>query len=104
MLISDSIAKYVVVDDVTVRAFPGNTVLQVLDKVRFGEVSVHNQRAVMLLVGTNDIANITTDVTFEDFLCRFKALVDLIKARNSHVILLICSILPRFVILRKLAL
>ena len=102
LVLTDSIAKYVRVNDKTeVLAFPGDTVKKLTDRIAFGEVSVVGYSRILIHVGCNDVSNsvfskkerrYTTVITIMD---RFRALRSVIRRVNSGALLLFSSILPR---------
>ncbi len=94
-ILCDSIAKHVRVDRVHTHAYRGYSVSQVSDQVRFGNVSIAGYTAVLLHLGTNDIANLTPDTTFDEVMGRFQNLVSMLNFRNRSIVILIAGILPR---------
>ena len=101
LVLSDSIAKYVTINDNTdVRAFRGDTVSRLTDRIAFGEVDVRGYSRILIHVGTNDVGNLFSKgehrtMTIFRIMDSFHSLRDTIRRRNSSAMLLFSSILPR---------
>lgn len=93
-------AKYVRVKGAEVRAFRGDTLGRLTDRIRFGSVKVSGYSRILIHVGSNDISNLvrSSEVHYmcaQDMLRRYKALRSIIRRRNSGAVLIFSAILPR---------
>ena len=100
LILSDSMAKYVEVGDTTLRAFPGSTIRNINDRIRFGEIKVAGYARILIHVGTNDIYGMVKSGQFRsltvfDIMDRYNALRNSIRKRNSFAVILFSAILPR---------
>ena len=100
LVLTDSLGKYARVPGATVKAFPGETLTRLADRIKFKEVEVSRVSRILLHVGTNDIANLLDSgriegVTPQELLRRFTTLRSVIRRRNSNAVLLFSSVLPR---------
>lgn len=92
-------AKYVKAHDVDVRAFRGDTIKKLTDRIRFDGVEVKGYSRILIHVGTNDIINMVDsgkhrDTTVFDLIDRYHLLRDTIRRRNSKAVLIFSAILP----------
>ena len=94
-MICDSVAKYVSVDGVEVKAYKGHTILQIADRLKFSTIMFCEYSTFLLHVGTNDIANLASNTTFFDLMDRYKLLVDFIKFKCPRAKVLILGLIPR---------
>ena len=100
MIISDSMAKYVAIQDVDIRAFRGYTLKNVTDRIRFDKLDVSGYTRILIHVGSNDISNMVDkgqcdSLTIFDMKDRYEVLRNSIRRRNSAAVLLFSAILPR---------
>ena len=87
-------------DNIDVRAFRGDTVRRLTDRIAFGEVNVVGYARILIHVGSNDISDFVSrrhprSTTFMHVLDRFGALRNTIRRKNSSALLLFSSVLPR---------
>ena len=100
-MLSDSIGKYAQINAHTeVKAFRGDTVRRLTDRIAFSQVSVRGYSRILIHVGSNDISNLIEkqelrSVTIFNIMERFRALRNTIRRQNSGALLLFSSILPR---------
>ena len=99
-MLSDSIAKYVTLNNGDVLAFRGDTITRLTDRIAFSEVDVKGYARIIVHVGSNDLSNLVKrgngrTVSMFEMLARYKALRNTIKQKNSSALLIISSILPR---------
>ena len=100
LVLTDSLGKYARVPGAEVKAFPGETLTRLADRIKFKEVDVSRVSRILVHVGTNDIANLLDSgriegVTPQELLRRFTTLRSVIRRRNSNAVLLFSSVLPR---------
>ena len=102
MILADSMAKYVSSqpEKVDVRAFRGDTVRRLTDRIAFGEVDVRGYSRILIHVGCNDISNLISKgelryVSIIQMMDRFRALRNTLRRKNSSALLLFSSVLPR---------
>ncbi len=100
IVLSDSIAKNVIVKNTKVAAFPGDTIKRLTDRICFGEVDLSQYDSVLIHIGTNDISdlickNLLATTGPNDILRRFKVLRDVVRKQNPKAIIFFSSILPR---------
>ena len=100
LVLSDSMAKYVNMGDHDVKAFRGDTVRRLTDRIRFGEVEVSGYSRILIHVGSNDLSNMVSSghvkrLTVFHMMDRYVALRNSIRRRNSQAVLLISAVLPR---------
>ena len=100
VILTDSLGKYVNVPGAVVKAFPGETISRLTDRIRFGQVDITRHDRILVHVGTNDVADLVgtkraRSVTPEQALRKFKVLREVIRRHNSRALILFSSILPR---------
>ena len=101
LVLADSMAKYVSVNACTdVIAHRGDTVQRLTDRIALDRLSVRGYSRILIHVGTNDISNWVDNeeqryVSVIGLINRFKALRNVIRAKNRNALLLFSSILPR---------
>ena len=100
MVLTNSLGKYVKLPRAVVKAFPGETVSKLTERIRFGQVDVARQERILIHVGTNDVADLLSSgrarsVTPQQVLRKYKVLRDVIRRRNSRALILFSSILLR---------
>ena len=89
LVLTDSMAKYVVVDGRPVSAFRGDTIERLTDRIRFGSVDVSTPSRILIHVGSNDISDMLRKDKrnregLHDILRRYRILHTMICNRNSH--------------------
>ncbi len=100
LVLSDSIAKYVSLKQVTVLAFPGDTIQRLTDRIAFGQIELTQYQAIVIHVGTNDLSDLVLQHLLPhtsplDLLRRYKALREVVRKRNTTAVLYFSAILPR---------
>ena len=102
LVLADSMARYVLLDDIDVSPYPGETVKGITSRVRSGEVQVTGYTRILIHLGSNDLSNMFDSrrysdrrITIFDLMDRYVTLRNSIRMRNQSAVLLFSSILPR---------
>ena len=98
-MLADSMAKYVTIQDTDIRAFRGDTIKNLNDRIRFDKINLKGYTKILIHVGSNDVSNLLKvgqrTVTIFDVMDRYVALRHSIRRRNSQAVLIFASVLPR---------
>jgi len=99
-VLTDSVPKNVKVKNGMVNVHRGDKILQLADRVVFGQVSVKGYGYLLVHAGINDLSEwLAKDLlkvyTVHDLLYRYKALHKVLRRRNKHAIIMFSAILPR---------
>ena len=106
VILTSSLGKYVKVLGAVVKAFPGETVTKLTDRVRFGQVDICRDERILVHVCTKDVDDLlrsrrAKSVTLQQVLRKYKVLREVIRRRLSRALILFSSILPRLQQFRK---
>ena len=100
LMLTDSLGKYTKVPGAKVKAYPGEILTRLADRIRFEGVDVSRVSCILVHVGTNDISNLLDSgrikhTTPQELLRRFSTLRSVIRRRNSRAVIIFSSVLPR---------
>ena len=100
LVLTDSLGKYTKVPGAKVKAYPGETLTRLVDRIRFDGVDVSQVSRILVHVGTNDISNLLDSgrikhTTPLELLRHFSTLRSVIRRRNSRAVIIFSSVLPR---------
>ena len=100
LVLTDSLGKYTRVPGATIKAYPGETLTRLTDRISFRKVDIRRVSRILVHAGTNDIANLIDSgrirhTTPQDLLRLFSILRSMIHRRNSRAVILFSSVLPR---------
>ena len=100
LVLTDSLGKYTKVPGAKVKAYPGETLTRLADRIRFNGLDVSRVSRILVHVGTNDIFNLLDsgrikDTTPQELLRCFSTLRSVIRRRNSRAVIMFSSVLPR---------
>ena len=93
MILIDSLGKYVKVPRAVVNAFLGETVTNLTDRIRFGQVDITRHERILVHIGTNDVDDLlrsrrARSVTLQQALRKYKVLREVIQRWNSQALIL----------------
>jgi lysophospholipase L1-like esterase len=75
----------------SIQSIPGLYAKDLVDVMRRGVVKVHNFKAIIVIIGTNDLCR----STHQEIAAFFEDIVEYIRSQNPLARLAICGILPR---------